>query len=70
MSEIVLNSIDLKKEHLGRELRFSCKGEISKQEAILYQIDQGYHPAGYGFHDLIYNSKEDRTYWKCYTSSE
>ena len=51
-------------------LGFIYYGKLSETEATKMQMDNGYHPAGYGFYGYSYDPQHDITTWNCGSSCD
>jgi hypothetical protein len=55
--------------HCGRyRHKFEIDTEISREIAMGFQIELGYHPAGYGFMD--FESTPTKTTWFCWDNCD
>jgi hypothetical protein len=49
---------------------FIYYGKLDEEQACNVQMEQCYHPAGYGFYSYDYDPQYDITTWKCSTSCD
>tara|TARA_R100000458_G_C8051444_1_gene98395 strand:- start:77 stop:469 length:393 start_codon:yes stop_codon:yes gene_type:complete len=47
----------------GRNVQYTIRGNVDHKSCASIQLADGYHPAGYGFFDHIYDADTDTTTW-------
>ena len=47
----------------GRDIKFEYDGQVDATNAMIIQLEAGYHPNGYGFYQ--HRISNGKTYWSC-----